>query len=209
MPYQTILLLLLFINPTTIAQESESPPSSDNYGSPLPTNAIIIVVVVVSVSVLACYTRPFVACFRAYVFGGAVDGGGDTNEDGEVRRRNTAHGLDPKILATFPTFVYSDVKVHVVSKTTPLECAICLYEFVDHEHLRLLPRCSHVFHPHCIAPWFSGHVTCPVCRANLEIQVDDQSQNPHEPSLAPAQVVPGAELAIWVWGHLSPLKFSF
>ncbi|CAO1942144.1 unnamed protein product [Urochloa humidicola] len=50
-----------------------------------------------------------------------------------------------------------------------LECAVCLSEFEDGDRLRLLlPKCSHAFHPDCIAHWLAGHVTCPVCRCNLQ-----------------------------------------
>ncbi|XP_021740290.1 RING-H2 finger protein ATL34-like [Chenopodium quinoa] len=163
------LLLLITLSYTTTAQPS---PTSDNYDSPLPTNAIIIIIiVVVSFGVLTCCARPFISCFSAYIYGGSTQEGGE-GDDGGVRQRENPRGLDPSITAAFPTFLFSDVKVHLISKTTPLECAICLNEFVDNEHLRLLPRCSHVFHPHCISPWLASNVTCPVCRANLEIQVD-------------------------------------
>lgn len=88
--------------------------------------------------------------------------------------REAPRGIDPAVVNTFPTFLYSDVKVHRVGKATPLECAICINEFSDHELLRLLPKCNHVFHPQCIGPWLASHVTCPVCRANLEVQVYNQ-----------------------------------
>ncbi|KMT19772.1 hypothetical protein BVRB_1g008280 [Beta vulgaris subsp. vulgaris] len=180
MPYQShnhrtivhvlsLLVSLLFLNPSVTAQTP--PPTSDNYGSPVPTSAVIVVAVLVGVAIIACYVRQLYACCRAYVFGEA-DGGGE--DDAEVRRRQHGGGLDPAILAAFPTFLYSDIKVHLINKTTPLECAICLSEFVDHEQLRPLPICNHVFHPHCISPWLTSHVTCPVCRANLEIQVDTE-----------------------------------
>lgn len=71
-----------------------------------------------------------------------------------------AIGLDPALLASFPTIVYSDVK-------HPLECAVCLSEFEGRDALRLIPSCGHVFHRDCIDVWLGRHVTCPVCRRNL------------------------------------------
>ncbi|KAI4364573.1 hypothetical protein MLD38_020647 [Melastoma candidum] len=77
-----------------------------------------------------------------------------------------SRGLDPAVVATFPTFVYANVKGLKLGKGA-LECAVCLNEFEDDETLRLIPKCDHVFHPDCIDAWLASHVTCPVCRANL------------------------------------------
>ncbi|XP_052201990.1 E3 ubiquitin-protein ligase ATL6-like [Diospyros lotus] len=79
------------------------------------------------------------------------------------RRRR---GLDPAVIETFPTFVYSAVKGLKIGKGA-LECAVCLNEFEEEETLRLIPKCDHVFHPDCIDAWLDAHVTCPVCRADL------------------------------------------
>jgi E3 ubiquitin-protein ligase ATL6/9/15/31/42/55 len=85
--------------------------------------------------------------------------------------RNRQRGLDPAVVASFPTMRYAEAKeLRVGGKDAALECAVCLSEFEDDEELRLLPRCSHVFHPDCIGEWLAGHVTCPVCRCNLDPQ---------------------------------------
>ncbi|XP_014500200.1 RING-H2 finger protein ATL11 [Vigna radiata var. radiata] len=83
-------------------------------------------------------------------------------------------GLDREIIETFPTFVYSTVKSLKIGRAT-LECAVCLNEFEEEETLRLIPKCSHVFHPECIDAWLANHSTCPVCRANLVPKPDDPS----------------------------------
>ncbi|PWA56172.1 zinc finger, RING/FYVE/PHD-type [Artemisia annua] len=80
--------------------------------------------------------------------------------------RSTVHGLDPAVIASFASFLYSSVKGIKIGQTV-LECAVCLNEFQDHETLRLLPKCNHVFHRECIDTWLVSHVTCPVCRADL------------------------------------------
>ncbi|XP_062159756.1 RING-H2 finger protein ATL11-like [Alnus glutinosa] len=85
---------------------------------------------------------------------------------GSSRRSRMARGLDAATIRTFPTFVYSTVKGLKIGKGS-LECAVCLNEFEDDETLRLLPKCSHVFHTDCIDAWLVSHTTCPVCRANL------------------------------------------
>ncbi|KAD6119572.1 hypothetical protein E3N88_10843 [Mikania micrantha] len=78
----------------------------------------------------------------------------------------TAFGLDPAVIAAFKSFTYSTVKDIKIGQQV-LACAVCLNEFHDHEALRLLPECSHVFHRDCIDEWLSLRVTCPVCRASL------------------------------------------
>ncbi|KAJ0805487.1 putative transcription factor C2H2 family [Helianthus annuus] len=75
-------------------------------------------------------------------------------------------GLDPAVIAAFTSFTYSTVKDIKIGQQV-LECAVCLNEFLDHEALRLLPECSHVFHRDCIDEWLASHITCPVCRASL------------------------------------------
>ncbi|XP_027359221.1 RING-H2 finger protein ATL8-like [Abrus precatorius] len=86
---------------------------------------------------------------------------------------NTTHfpcscsqGINKELLNTFPTFFYSNIKDLKKGKEA-LECAVCLTDFKEKDTLRLLPKCNHVFHPQCIDSWLASHVTCPVCRANL------------------------------------------
>ncbi|KAJ6791999.1 putative E3 ubiquitin-protein ligase ATL6 [Iris pallida] len=97
--------------------------------------------------------------------------------------REGRRGLDEKLIETFPTLAYSEV-MELKTDKEPLECAVCLCEFTEEESLRMLPRCCHVFHPECIDTWLSGHVTCPVCRADLSA------------APAAAEEAPVAELAI-------------
>lgn len=80
--------------------------------------------------------------------------------------RSSNCGLDRAVIESFPTFEVKNLRTVKVTATT-LECAVCLGEFEDHETLRLLPKCSHAFHPDCIDAWLASHVTCPICRAKL------------------------------------------
>uniref|UniRef100_A0A8R7U2I5 RING-type E3 ubiquitin transferase n=1 Tax=Triticum urartu TaxID=4572 RepID=A0A8R7U2I5_TRIUA len=92
---------------------------------------------------------------------------------------------------------YADVKEHKAVKGA-LECAVCLSEFDDDETLRLLPKCSHVFHPDCIDTWLASHITCPVCRANLVPNdtdfpaTGDELSSVHPASQPPQEVPPPA-----------------
>ncbi|KNA04917.1 hypothetical protein SOVF_195250, partial [Spinacia oleracea] len=78
-------------------------------------------------------------------------------------------GLDPAILVAFPVFTYSDVEGLGLTKGPlgPVECAVCLSPFEEKDTLRLLSKCYHVFHLHCVDRWLAAHTTCPLCRANL------------------------------------------
>lgn len=166
-----VAVVVVFTSPIKAQQPPPWPDSNQNYNSPMATALIVMIIVFFSVGFISVYLRHFLACFGFRAYGGGRRGGGN-HIGGQTR--HPPRGLDPTIINAFPTFLYSDVKVHRVGKTTSLECAICITEFTDNEILQLLPKCNHVFHPHCVGPWFASHVTCPVCRANLEIPVHDQ-----------------------------------
>ncbi|XP_042497507.1 RING-H2 finger protein ATL29-like [Macadamia integrifolia] len=93
----------------------------------------------------------------------------------------TITGLDPSIIATFPTLVYSSVKDIREDNKCGLECAVCLSEFEDSDELRLLTVCNHVFHPECIDVWFGNHTTCPLCRRSLLPPPENNNENTDPP----------------------------
>uniref|UniRef100_A0A5B7BCZ7 RING-type E3 ubiquitin transferase n=1 Tax=Davidia involucrata TaxID=16924 RepID=A0A5B7BCZ7_DAVIN len=130
-----------------------------------PSMAIILVCLISAFFLLgffSVYIRQCAERRMAQSFTLADDGVGS----GRRWRRAAARGLEPAVIDTFPTFIYSEVKGLKIGKGA-LECAVCLNEFDDDETLRMLPKCSHVFHPVCVDAWLSSHITCPVCRANL------------------------------------------
>ncbi|KAL8159530.1 hypothetical protein V2J09_001067 [Rumex salicifolius] len=82
-----------------------------------------------------------------------------------VRQGQFGGGLDHAVVKAFPELTYSEAKAKFVSAGP--DCAVCLSAFEDHETLRLLPKCGHVFHPDCVGMWLADHTTCPCCRADL------------------------------------------
>ncbi|XP_064965339.1 E3 ubiquitin-protein ligase ATL6-like [Musa acuminata AAA Group] len=159
------LLPLLLLTPRC-ARAQPSPTfggsNDNNYGNLNPTLAIVIVVIISTFFVLVFFSLYVRNCTGQDDFGGSI-----WRRAAEARSvRPQQRGLSPEVLETFPTLMYADVKGLKVGKGS-LECAVCLSEFDDDEELRLLPRCSHVFHTDCIGAWLASHVTCPVCRANL------------------------------------------
>ncbi|XP_037448341.1 E3 ubiquitin-protein ligase ATL31-like isoform X1 [Triticum dicoccoides] len=95
------------------------------------------------------------------------------------QRRAATRGLAAEVVEAFPTMRYAEAKALRVGRKAapPLECAVCLSEFEDEDRLRLLPKCSHAFHPDCIGEWLASHVTCPVCRRNLDPSKDGGSDD--------------------------------
>ncbi|KAF8779879.1 hypothetical protein HU200_002146 [Digitaria exilis] len=115
------------------------------------------------------------------------------------RRQRRPRGLDADVIEAFPTMKYAEAKALRVGKAGgALECAVCLSEFEDEERLRLLPKCSHAFHPDCIGEWLASHVTCPVCRCNLDSNNKDTSSDEEQslPSSIPVASSISSETAV-------------
>ncbi|WOL16299.1 hypothetical protein Cni_G25086 [Canna indica] len=94
--------------------------------------------------------------------------------------RLSVSGVDPRIVASLPVFVYrSEEHEH------GLECVVCLSAMEEDESGRRLPECKHAFHVDCIDMWLMSHATCPICRSLVRVE---------EPP-APAEVLAAAAAA--------------
>ncbi|CAL5081863.1 unnamed protein product [Urochloa decumbens] len=193
-----LFLLLLAVADFTPAQGQ----SSQNGQMPYNTNFSPSMAIVIVVLIAAFFFLGFFSIYVRHCYGDGSTGHSATTPapNGAAARSRRQRGLDAAVIETFPTMAYADVKAHKAGKGA-LECAVCLSEFDDDETLRLLPKCSHVFHPDCIDTWLASHVTCPVCRANLVPDPDAPADAPaaemtpvppttaQEPASAPAAVV--------------------
>ncbi|CAL5048120.1 unnamed protein product [Urochloa decumbens] len=69
-----------------------------------------------------------------------------------------------------------------------VQCSVCLGAVQPGEMVRRLPICKHLYHVECIDMWLASHVTCPVCRSDVEhAPADGQAA---APTTEPTQVLP-------------------
>ncbi|KAF0913312.1 hypothetical protein E2562_021962 [Oryza meyeriana var. granulata] len=191
-----MLLLLLAVPGFAAAQQQDTPPQGYYATNFSPSMAIIIVVLIA-----AFFFLGFFSIYIRHCYGDRADYSTNPLPQSAAARSRRQRGLDQAVLATFPTMAYADVKAHKSVKGA-LECAVCISEFDDDETLRLLPKCSHVFHQDCIDTWLASHVTCPVCRANLvpnpdgsPVPASDVLAEQPEPAPRPDGVPPSANAA--------------
>uniref|UniRef100_K3Z0U2 RING-type E3 ubiquitin transferase n=2 Tax=Setaria italica TaxID=4555 RepID=K3Z0U2_SETIT len=162
-PLAVLSLQLAVVGALTMVNAQAPPPPQlqllkTTTGRSVPPTAVItIAIIAFFVLVLFCV---FVNLWRR----SSADASAGARH-GSIRKRR--RGLDPAALAALPVVPYAEIRKHK-SGGGVLECAVCLTAFDDGDELRLLPQCSHAFHPECIDPWLEGHVTCPLCRGNLE-----------------------------------------
>ncbi|KAJ4900682.1 E3 ubiquitin-protein ligase ATL31 [Raphanus sativus] len=167
-PAPVLFLLLAMSELASCQSGQEDPDKPHDYIRSLIVHMVITIAILIPFVFLALYIRH------------CRETDGSVNHFLGATNATVARGLEPSMIQTFPTFIYSEVKTQRIGNGA-LECAICLNEFQDDETLRLLPKCDHVFHPHCIGEWLQSHVTCPVCRTNLADQ--QQTAEPVEPEV--------------------------
>ncbi|CAL5038852.1 unnamed protein product [Urochloa decumbens] len=68
------------------------------------------------------------------------------------------------------------------------QCSVCLGAVQPGEMVRRLPMCKHLYHVECIDMWLASHITCPVCRSDVEpAPADGQAA---APTTEPTQALP-------------------
>ncbi|KAL4375532.1 hypothetical protein S245_018239 [Arachis hypogaea] len=158
-----ILLFLLHGSHSVVhAQGSMEPvPTDISHHSWQPSFAITIGAIICAFLFMGIITVYLRNCTGSH-----INNRNQTNQTSSECSCSCSQGITKELLNTFPILFYPTIKDLKIGKAS-LECAICLTDFKDYDTLRLLPKCDHVFHPQCIDSWLCSHVTCPVCRANL------------------------------------------
>ncbi|KAK7372993.1 hypothetical protein VNO80_06386 [Phaseolus coccineus] len=168
-----LLHLLIHMSPPVTSQPVTPTIEPDNNKSVIAIMVIIAIMFLIS-AFISLYSRK--CSDRQAQTRGILDLAASTGATGNPSSQSEPNGLSQATIETFPTFLYSDVKGFKIGKDT-LACAVCLSEFQDHETLRVIPKCCHVYHPNCIDLWLTSNSTCPVCRANLVPQPEDMNMN--------------------------------
>ncbi|KAK8520210.1 hypothetical protein V6N13_031328 [Hibiscus sabdariffa] len=159
------LLFFLLLSPQPSAAQPATPNGGNSHYERFSPSLAVILGGLTAVLCLIGIYLIYIRIYSDNIRRSTVNGGAG-------RWRRGMRGLEAAVMATFPTMVYSEVKVHKIGRGG-LECAVCLNEYEDGEMLRLIPKCDHVFHAECIDAWFASHTTCPVCRANLAPQTGE------------------------------------
>lgn len=82
-------------------------------------------------------------------------------------------GLDPAIIKGLPIILHqTSTSDNIWATSEQAECCICLGLFEDGEKVKVLPQCSHCYHPECVDKWLCAHSSCPLCRASLRVDSD-------------------------------------
>ncbi|WOL02271.1 RING-H2 finger protein ATL68-like [Canna indica] len=95
--------------------------------------------------------------------------GSDLGIVGSYALERGIHGLEPVVVASFPTKKFGD---QFFSSGQDTQCTVCLADYQEKDVLRILPFCGHTFHVTCIDIWLKQHSTCPVCRISLRDSPD-------------------------------------
>ena len=67
-------------------------------------------------------------------------------------------------------FQYKHIKKY--SKIKEKKCSICLLKYKKSDIIKEFP-CSHVFHKNCILKWIEKSNICPLCKYNIEGDVNN------------------------------------
>ena len=76
----------------------------------------------------------------------------------------------PPVAPVAPTPHEGAVVYNTATRTLPEPCSVCLEPMRTGDRIGTMVAClangaMHVYHHRCIAPWYSLHESCPLCRS--------------------------------------------
>lgn len=106
--------------------------------------------------------------------------------------RNLNDGETPENIITTHATISNNTEVIVNDPNTVVEpsesgtmdniCVICQEEITGPCILRKITKCGHKFHLECLDRWLENKITCPSCRADIRLNINesdtDSNQNP-------------------------------
>ncbi|KAK9070188.1 hypothetical protein SSX86_010588 [Deinandra increscens subsp. villosa] len=159
------LLLQSYLNQKLVAGITTTPAPSPSSPSPghsnFDSNVVMVLSVLLCALVCALGLNSIIKCVLRCT---RVLGSENSVSPESSSAKLTKTGIKKKALKTFPTVNYwHGLQLPGLGK----ECVICLGDFAKGERVKILPKCNHGFHVHCIDKWLGAHSSCPTCRQCL------------------------------------------
>ncbi|KAK3428818.1 hypothetical protein EUGRSUZ_E00274 [Eucalyptus grandis] len=166
-------------------------PDDDNSGPTFSPLVIAIIGILASAFLLVSYYTLISKCWRGTTSRRSeiydLDAQLEENRPPSVQEpwQIATGGLDEALIKSITMCRYKKHDGGLIEGT----CSVCLSEFQEDESIRLLPKCTHVFHVPCIDTWLKSHSNCPLCRSDVISSAPSAS-----PALTPALATDGSSL---------------
>ena len=96
--------------------------------------------------------------------GGNNNGGNNMNE-GDEDNLEQFSGAKKKIILEMDEYQYKHIQKYDSRKET--KCSICLEDFKSIDIIKAFYKCEHIFHKTCLLCWLKKSDLCPLCKHNL------------------------------------------
>ncbi|XP_047318345.1 RING-H2 finger protein ATL52-like [Impatiens glandulifera] len=170
--------------------------------SPAPANFSPLIIILIGILIGAFFLVGYYTVISKYCKGTSIrTRSNDPDSISSPIEISSPSGVDDSIIRSITVYKY--VKGDGIVNGT--ECSVCLSEFEEKQSLRILPKCRHAFHLHCIDTWLKSQSNCPLCRSivvpGVNPIIDQFDQNRRDSSnlnVSSLQVLPIRDLVLVV-----------
>lgn len=116
-------------------------------------------------------SQQMIDSLETFVFDGSITNKPSflLSEDVKMSNGNMDVKQDSDLESSLPVSTVAHTLSEQQFKVTNFDstCSICLAEYTNGEVLSRLP-CGHVYHTGCVNQWLQLHVSCPLCKQNIQ-----------------------------------------
>jgi E3 ubiquitin-protein ligase ATL6/9/15/31/42/55 len=167
LPRQHLALVAVLVSAAVAAQTTTDELSA----SPADNNSTLVAGVGIKVSfrprvaiVVGIFTMIFSLTFLVLMYAKFCHPSGSSSNNGAAAAAVCSVGVPKQVIQSLPFFRFATLR----GARQGMECSVCLARFDDADLLRLLPRCRHAFHLHCVDRWLQSNASCPLCRTSVD-----------------------------------------